>query len=121
MHYGRWKRSGGENGGDPLGKWGVGPRQSQGYITTDGYVMSPERRNGRPVLEHRLVLEQAIGRPLHSYEDAHHKNGVRSDNRPENLELWVNQPRGQRVSELIDFVVRTYPDEVRTALEALKP
>lgn len=118
MHYGRWKRSGGKHGGDPLGKWGASPRKSQGYVTTDGYVMSAERRNGRSVLEHRLVLEQMIGRPLHSYEDAHHKNGVRNDNRPENLELWVNQPRGQRVSELIDFVVQTYPDEVKEALAA---
>lgn len=107
MHYQRWLKN-----GDPAGKWGAGPRQSQGYITTDGYKMSPVRRNGRPILEHRLVMEQVIGRPLESFEQPHHKNGIRTDNRPENLELWVNQPSGQRVKDLVAFVSETYPEEL---------
>lgn len=115
MHYHRWKRT-----GDPLGKWGLEPRQSQGYTTTDGYRMTPERRNGRPVLEHRLVMEQIIGRPLHRFEEPHHKNGLRADNTPGNLELWVKwrQPNGQRLSDLIDFVVTHYPQEVMAAMAA---
>jgi hypothetical protein len=116
MHYGRWKRN-----GDPVGKWGLQPRKSEGYTTTDGYRMSPERRNGRPILEHRLIMEQIIGRPLLSFEEPHHKNLIRDDNRPENLELWVNQPSGARVDDLIEYVVTYHPDTVRAALDGSGP
>ena len=35
-------------------------------------------------------------------------NGIRHDNRPENLELWARgmQPPGSRISDLIDFAIR---------------
>lgn len=68
---------------------------------------------------HRLVLEHKLGRKLQPGETPHHKNGVRSDNRPENLELWVKpQPNGQRAEDLVRWVVEHYPDLVRKALEA---
>lgn len=43
--------------------------------------------DGRRVLEHRYIIECAIGRRLGSNEVVHHRNGNRLDNRPENLEL----------------------------------
>lgn len=43
--------------------------------------------NGRTLLEHRIVVERAIGRPLRTDEHVHHKNGDRFDNRIENLEI----------------------------------
>jgi len=70
--------------------------------------------------EHRLVMEYHLGRPLRTFETPHHKNGRRDDNRIENLELWVKpQLAGQRVEDLVAFVVDTYPDEVKARLRAM--
>ena len=65
-------------------------------------------------------MEEILGRPLQPVENVHHRNGVRNDNRPENLELWVTpQPQGQRVADLVRFVVEHYPELVEETLSAI--
>ena len=86
-------------------------------IGSSGYVMV--RQEGKKILEHRLVMEQIIGRPLSKSERVHHKNGNRQDNRPENLELWVGverskkDPHGVRlVDQVLDMLSSLKPDEL---------
>jgi hypothetical protein len=81
--------------------WNGGRRRtSGGYIAI--YCPDHPRHSGSYVNEHVLVMESKLGRFLHSGENVHHLNGIRDDNRPENLELWtINQPKGQRVEDKV--------------------
>lgn len=69
----------------------------------DGYIIVPNPRGGQTV-QHRLIMEEYLKRPLNDYETIHHKNGIRTDNRIENLELWVKtHPAGSRIEDKIEW------------------
>lgn len=84
-----------ENGAKAAAKVTEPKKTKAGYV----YFRSPD---GRWMPQHRYVMEQKLGRPLkEGIESVHHINGIRDDNRPENLELWVGAIRyGQRASDI---------------------
>lgn len=70
---------------------------SRGYILVKAPDGHPGATKARYILEHRLVMEQVLGRYLEPHETVHHKNGIKDDNRPENLQLRTgNHGKGAR-------------------------
>jgi hypothetical protein len=87
--------------GEASHRWRGGRRKVAGYVEVYAPNHPSTKTSGRIyVLEHRLVMERALGRYLEPHEQVHHKNGIRDDNRIENLELWNRpHPSGQRPHE----------------------
>ena len=75
-------------------------------------------QSGKYVFEHILVMEQKLGRFLEKGEKVHHRNLIKSDNSPKNLELWISShPTGARMSDMVAFakeILRKYEPDALT-------
>jgi len=103
----------------------VGTRMKQGH----GYVLVkvPEgtpgaKKNGTArglwMYEHRYVIQESLGRPLLPSETVHHRNGIRHDNRLENLELWTKaHGAGARRSDIVREMIK---DDPRAVLQMVR-
>lgn len=93
-------------------QWNGGVSHQGPYITVKIYPNDPlyEMADSRGyALEHRVVMAQKLGRPLKAGETVHHINGVKDDNRIENLELWyTNHGHGVRVKDMLSDWAKIY-------------
>jgi hypothetical protein len=106
-HYGQWRR------GEEL-------RPLRTWTSNSGVCTFPDcgrDRRGRGLCgghlaqwyeEHVKVMAAILERPLLPFEEVHHRNGVKVDNHPDNLELWnTSQPAGQRTEDKVACAMRT--------------
>ena len=114
-HYTRFKKFGDVQIDIPIRKVRL---QGERRVEVSGYAYIGART------EHQIVMEQILGRPLKPNENVHHKNTIRDDNDPSNLELWnISQPSGGRVRDkvtwAIDFVNQYMPEALAGDAENL--
>lgn len=70
------------------------PKKSTWRVHSSGYVRKSV--NGQYVYQHRIVMEEYLGRSLETHEHVHHINHNKSDNRIENLEIIDSVLHGQK-------------------------
>lgn len=88
------------------GKNGTGWIDGSGYrrCTAHGHPNASKYKSH--IAEHVLIMSNFLGRPLKKGETVHHINGIKDDNRIENLELWhKGHPPGQRLAQKIEWTI----------------
>lgn len=85
------------------------PAWKGGRYTRNGYIVLRGRdiettTGDHSIYEHVCIMETHLNRKLLPGENVHHLNGIRHDNRIENLELWNKpQPTGCRINDQVEW------------------
>lgn len=100
-HYQKYQKY-----GDPLFVRPVRQLDDNGYRRL--YIADhPNAKGNGEILEHRFIMSEHLDRPLKETESVHHRNGIRHDNRLENLELRDRyHGQGQTIPDLIEWAVK---------------
>lgn len=85
------------------------------YTRTDGFVVQRVGDNKTPQFVHRLVMADAIGRPLRPDEKVKHRDDNRGNNAIENLDLLVPQPADRRVQTAVAWATQILVDYQKIA------
>ncbi len=108
--------------GEKNPQWNGG-RYKDGYgyvrvkLHTDDFF-HPMRTKGGYVLEHRLAMAKHLGRNLHPWEVVHHRNGIRDDNRLENLHLATDASHRQITR--MEMILKRQSKEIKQLKVELK-
>ena len=106
--------------GEANWNWRGGRRTTEaGYVEI--YCGEHPRTRRGYMFEHRFVMEQVLGRLLSKNERVHHKNGIRTDNRIDNLEIWSKtHPYGMRHQDLTVHELEELISSLQILLRAKK-